>query len=651
VRLAGTARQSAIADRGVANARSVACLSLHDCLAFGRRGETILGASAARRGEAMEHLIGSRRMRRTAVICVVLGAAAVAVLLVIGSGAGKASAQTAQPLDVVSSRLAANSPLIPSEESCASIGTLTTLAADPQYPTAITSTTVVPASPGNTTTPANPEYCDVKGMIAPQTHFDLQLPVNTWQGRYLQNGCGGYCGAVSSQTFPSCDATLGGDFAMATDDEGHVSANGIGGALALGGAGLFAFNDQKLRDEYGYQSEQALYVIAKKIITYFYGVPPNYNYYDGCSDGGREAMEMAERYPDDFNGIIAGAPEIIAGPLNAEFQTWQYRVNTDANGNAILTAAQLPTLHQFVMNACQGDDGVPGDGIITDPRSCHPDLSKLVCIGTNTSNCLTAAQVEVAEKIYQGPEDPRGRHLYPGGLPYGSELSWAFFVVPLAPGPSTNALVYLGLSQPYLRYQLLEPGRLGPDPSQWQFNDQGFRAMFPAADTFDAMSTDLSAFRRHGGKLLMWQGWADQAIPPFGTVDYYDTLTQRNGGLTSTEQFARLFLFPTVAHCGGGYANSSFDVVLPMVQWVEQGVAPGEIDASDTINGTPVSRPVYPYPEIPQYNGSGPTSDASSFHPAVSPGAGQYSNWIGNYLFYQPIGSGSDEFGGDHHRP
>jgi hypothetical protein len=566
------------------------------------------------------------------------GTAALFLFVILFSGGGPAAAKTrsARPLVVDSAKLAPMSPKIPAVQSCASIATLTSLAALPHYPTAIASATVVPASPGNATTPANPEYCNVQGMIAPQTHFDLQLPVSTWQGRYLQNGCGGYCGSVTGQTFPTCDATLQGDFAMATDDEGHVTAAG------LGGAGLFAFNDQKLRTEYGYESEQALYVVAKDLITYYYGVPPNYNYFDGCSDGGREAMEMAERYPDDFNGIIAGAPEIIAGPLNAELQTWQYKVNTDTNGNAILTSAQLPILHQFVINACQGDDGVPGDGIITDPRSCHPDLSKLVCTGANTTNCLTAAQVEVAEKIYQGPEDPQGRRLYPGGLPYGSELAWSFFVVPLGPGPSTNALVYSGLSQPYLRYQLLAPGQLGPDPSQWQFNDQGFNEMFPAANTFDATSTDLSAFRRHGGKLLIWQGWGDQAIPPFGTVDYYDTLTQRNGGLTSTKQFARLFLFPTVAHCGGGYANSSFDVVLPMVQWVEQDLAPTEIDSADTINGASLSRPVYPYPDIPRYNGTGNTTLASSFHPVVSPDADQYNDWIGNYLFYQPVGGGAD---------
>jgi feruloyl esterase len=501
---------------------------------------------------------------------------------------------------------------------------------------------VVNASSGNATTTPNPDYCDVTGVIAPQTRFDLKLPLKTWQGRYLQNGCGGYCGTVSPQNFPSCDATLGGDFAMATDDEGH---NGFSG---LGSSGLFAFNDQKLRTEYGYESEQALYVVARYLIKYFYGQPPNYSYYNGCSDGGREAMEMAERYPTDFNGIIAGAPEIIAGPLNAEEQTWNVRVNTDANGNAILTDDKLPALHAAVIAACGNDDGVPGgDGIITDPQNCQFDPAAIECKSSQSPtdpSCLTPDQVRVVRQFYAGVSDPRGRPLYPGGLPYGSELGWSVFELPPSQNggsvPTTRSLDYFGLSLPYLRYQLLPTGQLGPDPMDWQFTDAGFQSMFPVANTWDAMSTDLRAFRAHGGKLIMWQGWADNGIPPSGTVDYYDALSQRMGGAAATQQFARLFMVPTVYHCGGGYASAAVpDMVLPMVQWVEDTTPPASLTANYTVGGTSLSRPVYPYPEIPRYNGSGPTSDATSFHPVRSPGA-HYTDWIGNYLFSQPVGGG-----------
>jgi Tannase and feruloyl esterase len=582
-------------------------------------------------------MLGRIRARDAWALCVLALTAIGALVVILGSAGGAAGAQK-QPLIADSAKLAATSPIIKPALSCDAIASLPDLAANPQYPTAIASATPVDAAGGN------PAYCEVKGMIAPQTHFDLQLPTSTWQGRYLQNGCGGYCGTVSNQTFPSCDAQLGGDFAMATDDEGHVTAAG------LGGGGLFAFNDQKLRNEYGYESEQALYEVSREIVKDYYGVYPNESYYNGCSDGGREAMEMAERYPDDFNGIIAGAPEIIAGPLNAENQTWDVRVNTDAQGNAILTDDKLPALHAAVIAACGNDDGVPGgDGIVTDPQNCHFNPASIECTSGQSPtdpSCLTAAQVKVVREFYQGPADPRGRLLYPGGLPYGSELGWSVFELPPSQNggsvPTTESLDYAGLSQPYLRYQLNRPGQLGPDPFQWQFTDRDFNSMFPAANTFDAMDTNLSAFRAHGGKLIMWQGWADNGIPPSGTVDYYDILTARMGGQAATQGFARLFMFPTVYHCGGGYASAVMpDLIYPMVQWVEGGAsaAPSQLTISYTVGASSLTRPVYPYPEIPRYNGSGDPSVAASFHAVPSPGA-HYTNWIGNYLFFQPLGLG-----------
>jgi feruloyl esterase len=164
------------------------------------------------------------------------------------------------------------------------------------------------------------------------------------------------------------------------------------------------------------------------------------------------------------------------------------------------------------------------------------------------------------------------------------------------------------------------------------------------------MDTNLSAFRRHGGKLIMWQGWADNGIPPSGTVDYYDVLTQRMGGrgpdaLATTQKFARLFMVPTVYHCGGGYASAAVpDMILPMVDWVETGAAPSSLTAQYTVGTTSLSRPVYPYPDIPRYNGSGDPNDAGNFHPVASPGA-HYTDWIGNNLFFQPIGGGSSDAG------
>jgi hypothetical protein len=599
-------------------------------------------AAGTRKGRQLSVLFHAKHLRKLWVMAsAVIAAAGLAVAFgtqmsaaapaapARASAAANPGTGAVPPLTSDSAALTSTSPHVPATINCASVTSLPGLGTNPQYPTEITSATDVPAANGN------PEYCNVQGIIAPQIDFDLELPVSTWQGRYLQNGCGGYCGVVSPQSYPSCDATLGGDFAMATDNEGHTDGEF---------SGTWAFNDEQLRLDYGYLSEHALAVISKTIIKDYYGQGPSYSYFDGCSDGGREAMEEAERYPADFNGIIAGAPEIIAAPLNAEEQTWNYQVNTDAQGNAILTSAQLPALHAAVINACAGDDGT-NDGIITDPRNCHFNPASVECpAGTVSDSCLTPAQVTVVRDIYSGPVDKQGQKLYPGGLPYGSELGWAGFVVPQAsatgaPVPD-DTVGDFDLSQAYLQYQLNKPGNIGPTPSQWQFTEQDFSKLFPQADTYDAMSTDLSAFFARGGKLLIWQGWAENGIPTFGTVDYYETLAQRMGGFANAQQSARLFLFPTVAHCGGGYADSSFDTVLPIVQWVEQGIAPSSITATDTLDSTTLTRPVYPYPEVPKYNGSGPTGDASSFHPVVSPDANEYDSWIGSYLFTsQPLGA------------
>ena len=232
-------------------------------------------------------------------------------------------------------------------------------------------------------------------MIAPQTHFDLKLPVSTWQGRYLQNGCGGYCGERERIWRSILRYDARGRF---RDGDGR---RGPHNGRRSGGAGLFAFNDQKLRNEYGYESEQALYVVAREIVKDYYGVDPNYSYYDGMlgrrARGDGDGRALSRRLQRDHRG----RPGDHRRAAERRATDMADKVNTDSNGNAILTAAQLPVLHQTVINQCQGDDGVPGDGIITDPRSCHPDLTKAEC-GTIAPPCLTPAQIQVAEKIYQG---------------------------------------------------------------------------------------------------------------------------------------------------------------------------------------------------------------------------------------------------------
>ncbi|MBV9170856.1 MAG: tannase/feruloyl esterase family alpha/beta hydrolase [Chloroflexi bacterium] len=487
----------------------------------------------------------------------------------------------------------------------------------PGAPTEISSATVVAG------TAQAPEYCDVQGVIAPQISFELKLPTTTYEGRYMQMGCGGECGRIGSPSFPSCDLQPGGNFAVAATDDGHT------------GAGVWAVDDQ-LRLDFAYRAVHVVSVAAKAIIAAYYGAAPQHAYFNGCSEGGREGLEEAQRYPDDFNGIAAGAPASIWAPLEI-FQAWEARANVDAQGHPILTPDKLPALHSAVLAACDGLDGLV-DGQINDPRLCHFDPGSMVCpSGTDAPTCLTAAQVEAVRKIYSGPVDARGELLYPGGEPYGSELAWNGWMVQRAPGVPTAAE---SLATDYFKFMAF---RTNPPASytilDFPFTEQGFNSTLPLGELYDATNPDLRAFRDRGGKLIMWQGWADQAIPPTGTPDYYDAIQDRMGGLTATQQFARLFMFPTMYHCAGGYGPDQFDVVNPLVHWVELGQAPDKIVATETSNGQPSgsivrTRPVFAYPEQAAYTGSGSIDDAANFVGVMpSPPPADDIKWLGQNLF------------------
>jgi hypothetical protein len=265
---------------------------------------------------------------------------------------------------------------------------------------------------------ATPENCIVTGYVAPQVQFELRLPTQTYTGRYLQLGCGGNCGTVSFFASPRCTAAvaLGGAFAVAASNAGHLGANP--------GDGIWAYNDPQLRIDFGYRGPHVTSQAAKAIVTAYYGEAPRYSYFDGCSDGGREGLQEAQRYPADFNGIVAGSPALMITEAMERFM-WEARNGLDAQGNEVLPPEKLSLLHNAVISACDGRDGLV-DGEIDDPRACQYDPAKLLCSGSQEqSSCLSAHQVEVARKFYAGPSTADGQKLYPGGEPYGSELTWA----------------------------------------------------------------------------------------------------------------------------------------------------------------------------------------------------------------------------------
>lgn len=448
--------------------------------------------------------------------------------------------------------------------------------------------------------------CDVKGTIAPQIQFELLLPTATWQGDYLQDGCGGYCGAVNISTVAAtgCLPLTNGAFAVASDNEGHFGGAGFSASFGA---------DPTLRASFGYQSEHQLALAAKAIIAKFYGASVRHSYYDGCSQGGHEGLTEAQRFPHDFNGIISGSPASILTELNVFYQGWMSQANTAPDGSPVITLADLAPLHQAVVAACDAADGTV-DGLISDPLSCHFDPASLACQGkTPTSFCLTPAQVTTVRRLYEGPRDARGNLMYPGWQLPGSELNWAAWLVPVAPGQQT---IDQGITQETLRY-IVNPGVDGSATFRdVRFTDADFQRFTQANDgMYDAIDPDLSAFRAAGGKLILWAGWADPAISPVGTVAYYEAVQERMGGAAATSSFARLFMLPGVSHCGGGQGPSTFDALTAMTNWVTHGTAPASLLTS-TVDGsgqTTATRPVFPYPLIAVDTTGGPVDKAASF--------------------------------------
>jgi hypothetical protein len=433
-------------------------------------------------------------------------------------------------------------------------------------------------------------YCSVTGYISPQTRFEVLLPLSTWRGEYLQQGCGGFCGHVDlSLTDPSrtsgyqapFPALSNGELVVAADDEGHETA--------VNSDTLWARNDPQLRVVFGYSSEHSMAITARALIRAYYGRDAAHRYFDGVSDGGREALDLAQRFPGDFDGIIAGAPANNWSALLGLFQPWLARVNLDRDDRQILTAEKLPALHAAVMRAC-----ADAYGVITDPRACTFQPSSLRCPArSDTPACLTAAQVAVVRAFYRGPTDARGRNLFDGGMPYGSELSWQVWAVQPAADPAApldTVAAQLGLN--YLRNAAFwrnPPVTLGL--RDVRFTVAQHQRLQAVGDLYDATNPDLRRFATRGGKLIMYHGWSDQAIPPFEAVNYYREVSRWSGGFTRAQTFSRLYMLPGLYHCPcgqpvNGDPATEVDMMTPLVRWVRDGVAPGTLTLPVTAQTT-----------------------------------------------------------------
>lgn len=436
-----------------------------------------------------------------------------------------------------------------------------------------------------------PAFCRVAATLSPtsdsEINLEVWLPATNWNGKYQAVGNGGWAGAINYADM--ADALRRG-YAASSTDTGHT---GDGGAFALG-------HPEKLID-FGYRAIHEMTVSAKAIITAFYETASRFSYFNGCSTGGRQALIEAQRFPDDYDGIIAGHPANPRPRLSA----WQLFVAKAVliDPASYIPPDQYPLIHQAVMGACDAIDGLE-DGLIDNPEACTFDPQVLQCEAGASPDaaCLTPPQVESARLMTNGPKDPRtGAEVFPA-LSHGVEMSWGT----IAGGPEPR-----GNAHDHFKYVVFA------DPN-WDWRTFNFETDLPLAEKIDggllnATDPNLQSFIDRGGKLLMYHGWNDQNIPPRATINYYNSVVETMGYAT-TSPAVRLFMAPGMAHCGGGPGPNTFDAVTALEQWVEAGVAPDQIIAAHRTGGSvDRTRPLCPYPQVARYTGSGSIDEAANF--------------------------------------
>ena len=454
--------------------------------------------------------------------------------------------------------------------------------------TTITRASLVPARGGV------PEYCKVRGHVEREINFELRLPT-VWNGKLYHAGGSGFVGWI-----PGPAAGLVRGYAEVATDTGHE-----GTSLVAALDGSWALNDPEGRVNFGDRAIHVVTVAGKQLIEKYYGRPPRLSYFEGCSNGGRQGVMEAQRYPTDFNGIIAGAPAFDWTGLMTAF-SW----NAQALLAAPIPPLKLSAIAKAAVALCDAQDGLV-DGLVSDPRGCRFDPGVLMCTGGDAPTCLTSEQVQAVRKIYAGPTNSAGAQLYPGVLPGAEDggTGWQLWIT----GPAE----FLGIVFPapfqftfqdqYFRYFVFGPGF---DSMTFNF-DTGPAWLAQSGEFMNATNPDLSAFKAAGGKLIMWHGWADHALSAVRTVQYYDDVVRAAGDQGKVADFFRLFLGPGMHHCGGGPGLSAFDALTALESWVEEGNTPKAIVA---INATADrTRPLCPYPKVAIYNGSGSIDDARNF--------------------------------------
>ena len=490
-----------------------------------------------------------------------------------------------------------------------------------------------PVTSGTVTTPLDetvsslPSFCRVAGVLRPtsdsEIHFEVWLPNSGWNGRFLVVGNGGFAGTINYGQMAD-GLRLG--FATASTDAGHQA-----GAEDAS----WAYHHPEKVADYGYRALHLTTQIAKQIIATTYGRAPEHAYFDACSNGGREGLIEAQRFPEDFDGILDGAP---ANNWTAMLSSG-IDVSQTLNGNpaAYISALKLPAIHRKVLDECDALDGVK-DGIVSDPSRCHFDPATLLCpAGADSLECLTAPQVAALRKLYAGGSSHTGESIFPG-YALGSELpGWTYWVIGPGPGASAGARYPVN----FFRYMVTEDPTW--DPFKADAASIKRQADAKTGKDLNATNPDLRPFVARGGKLILYHGWYDSAISPWNAIHYWNDVRRTLGDAT-TDSAVRLYMVPGMEHCSGGPGPTSFGQLglpagagpgsgmLDLLQaWVETGKAPGPILASKfegagrgeaqptQVRHAAITRPLCPYPQVQTYKGQGDPNRPESFSCQLPP--------------------------------
>jgi feruloyl esterase len=435
---------------------------------------------------------------------------------------------------------------------------------------------------------ALPAFCRIAATLKPvadsEIRIEVWMPAANWNGKLQSVGNGAWAGTIS---YPAMATALAAGYATASTDTGHEGNN----------PNFIPDHPEKVVD-FAYRAVHEMTLAAKALTAAWYSSTPKQSYWNGCSTGGRQAMVEAQRFPNDYDGIIAGAPANYTTRLQGS-QVWTAAI-THKDEAGYIPPAKYAALHKAALDRCDVNDGVK-DGVIEDPTRCRFDPEVMECKGADGPECLTSAQVDVARKVYAGPTSKAGQSLFPGLEP-GSEIGWATLSGPKPMDLAVDVYKYLVFEDPKWDYL------------KFDADADIARADRTISRSMNSTDPNLQPLFAHGGKLLQYHGWADPGIAPGSSVTYYKSVLDAMGGKAKVDDLYRLFLVPGMGHCGGGDGTSTFDMVSALDQWVVNGKAPAQIPASRVVNGAVVrTRPLCPYPQVAAYKGTGSTDDINNF--------------------------------------